>query len=146
AERWLEILPPVSDSATATRMLCSVQKPERRSAMRVALLSCSSKLDTCVLYSESGGPGPGGEREQRRHLPVPGRNEPRLTGARTSTMPCCPWRLYTPSGVRSGNSSTWHHRLRPHGRGCGIRNAHSSAPSSLSHIRSCRTSRTPVRG
>src|SRR5699024_11287621 len=62
AERWLEILPPVRDSATATRRLCSVQKSERRSAMLVALFSCCSKLDTCVLYSESRGPGHDEER------------------------------------------------------------------------------------
>src|SRR5699024_7124679 len=36
---------------------CSVQNSERRSAIAVALFSCCSKLDTCVLYSESGGPG-----------------------------------------------------------------------------------------
>src|SRR5699024_4117263 len=126
AERWLEILPPVRDSATATRRLCSVQKSERRSAMLAALFSCCSKLDTCVLYSESRGPGHDEERvpwirlsAQVRSGLLGGRSEPRRTGAQTSTIPSCPWQLYAPSGVRSGNSSTWLHRLRRRGRGCG---------------------------
>src|SRR5699024_8219559 len=65
-----EILPPVRDSATATRMLCSVQNSERRSAIPVALLSCCSKLDTCVLYSESGGSDHGEDRAPCTRLSV----------------------------------------------------------------------------
>src|SRR5699024_3501510 len=47
---------------TEAGRLCAVSSAEGLSAMLVALFSCCSKLDTCVLYSESRGPGHDEER------------------------------------------------------------------------------------